>query len=135
MSLTSNLLEQERSNRDAFESSSKCSLEQMNDYYQEQMNELQQQHHQHEVVHSDETNLSSDEQQQQEEQPHRDRRRSSLQILDMKLIHSLSNQYNNDTNGPINGPEGVCECEKLTTLSLWVLFCGISHQPMKYLAR
>jgi len=46
-----------------------------------------------------------------EEQQHRTRRRSSLQFLDIKLIHSLSNQFNNEFNVPKNAPEDVCECE------------------------
>lgn len=42
---------------------------------------------------------------------HRNRRRSSLQFLDMKLIHSLTNQFNNELNIPKKAPEDVCECE------------------------
>jgi len=46
-----------------------------------------------------------------EEQQHRARRRSSLQIFDIKFFHTLSNQNDNEFNDQINGPENVCECE------------------------
>jgi hypothetical protein len=48
------------------------------------------------------TNLTSEQQQQQ----HRDRRRSSLQIFDIKFLHNLSNQVDS-----INTAEDECECE------------------------
>lgn len=51
------------------------------------------------------TDLVSDEQQ------HRTRRRSSVQILDIKFLHTLTNQLDNESNDPINAPEDVCECE------------------------
>lgn len=68
----------------------------------------------HEAIRSD-PSLDDDEDSacQLDKQLHRDRRRSSLQILDLKLIHSLANANNNESNGPINGPEGVCEFEEL----------------------
>jgi len=63
------------------------------------------------------TNLISSEEQ------HRTRRRSSVQILDIKFLHSLSNQFDNaQSNDPINAPDDACECEKLTILSLWIFF-------------
>ncbi|UJR21616.1 hypothetical protein I4U23_024696 [Adineta vaga] len=76
----------------------------INNYDQNLMNEQQPQSDQ--TLENDETIFLSDEEQEQQQQ-HRDRRRSSLQIIDIKLIYSLSNQCNNDSNGPINGPEGV----------------------------
>ncbi len=50
-------------------------------------------------------NLNSDEQQ------HRKRRQSSIQIFDIKLLHTLSNPIDNESNYPINVPKDVCECE------------------------
>ena len=46
-----------------------------------------------------------------EEQYHRTRRQSNVQILNIKLFHTLSNQLDNTSNDPINIPEDVCECE------------------------
>jgi hypothetical protein len=46
-----------------------------------------------------------------EEQTHRTRRRTSLPILDIKFLHTLSNQIDTESNESVNGAENVCECE------------------------
>jgi hypothetical protein len=67
-----------------------------------------------------------------EEQQHRTRRRSSLQILDIKFIHTLSNQIDNQSNDRINASEDLCECQALT-IFFFFRFFSISHRTLKYI--
>lgn len=55
------------------------------------------------------------------ERQYQTRRRSSVQIFDLKLLQTLSNQVDNGvSNDPRNVPEGACECESVTIVSRYI---------------
>jgi hypothetical protein len=67
------------------------------------------------------------------EQQHRTRRRSSVQILDIKLLHSSLKQPDNESNVPLNAPEDVRKCVWLTSVTLSLCFFFLSHRVLKYI--